>query len=109
MHPLPPPEPPLNDHWITLCVELREPISIEGSDQRAVGYYRSVLVRCAPQDLHDLVARYLSDGIPRWDGSECVVLSANETLAADTWKKLESSPVEGLWHTKGGTWFTSWD
>jgi len=55
------------------------------------------------------VARYLSDGIPRWDGSECVVLSANETLAADTWKKLESSPVEGLWHTKGGTWFTSWD
>ena len=108
MRPLPPPEPPLTDHWITLCVELREPIPIE-PDSRAVGYYRSVLVRCTPQDLYDLVGRYLGEGFARWDLSETVILSSDETLAADTWERLESTQVESIWHTRGRVWFPNWD
>jgi len=95
MRPLPPPQPPLVDHWITLCVELREPLPVEGSDLSSVGYFRSVLTRCAPQDLYDLVARYLSDGSARWDLSERVVLSPEQTLSDDTWERLESTTVTG--------------
>jgi hypothetical protein len=109
MRALPPAEPPLIDHWITLCVALREPTPIDGSDARAVGYYRSVLVRCTPQDLYDLVAAYLSEGSARWDLSESVVLTSDETLSADNWERLESTAVEGIWHARGRAWFTNWD
>ena len=82
---------------------------MEGSDLHAVGYYRAMLVRCAPRDLHDLVARNLSDGSARWELSEHVVLSSDQTLSDETWERLESAGVEGIWHAKGRAWFPSWD
>jgi hypothetical protein len=78
------------------CREVREPIPIEGSDQYAVGYFRDVSSVAAPHDLHDLVERYVSDGSPRWELSDKVVLSADETLPAEAWETLQGSGVEGV-------------
>ncbi len=97
------PEAPLRDHWVVLRVILHTPIEVPG-EAHAVGYYRNLGVRCAPERLKGVLETEVQADTIVWDKtkwSEVVIDELDEIVRERT------IPVkgEGIWYRSGRLFF----
>lgn len=70
MTSFPRPRLPEQDYLVTVCVRLAQPEPIADSSDSAVGYFRVFGIRCAPDEVRNVVMDAVPDGDVVWDDSE---------------------------------------
>ena len=102
------PEAPLEDVWVTVCVELRRPLAVQDGDDMLVGYQQHFGIRCHPSDLGDVLASSIEDGTIRWERTG--TRRVDVTAGFDPGVESRITPVEttGIWYRSGRAFFTAW-
>lgn len=97
------PDAPLRDHWVILQVMLRTPIEVPG-EAHAVGYYRNLGVRCAPERLKRVLETEVKDDTIVWDKTKWSEVAIDEL---DEIVRERTIPVsgEGIWYRSGRLFF----
>ncbi|HEX4954530.1 MAG TPA: hypothetical protein VF017_14150 [Thermoanaerobaculia bacterium] len=94
-------------YWITLCIDLHEPISFEDGEEEAVavGYYRHFGVAASREGrCWELVEADVSDGEVFWP--DCRIREVDvASLGVQVLRRAGDWSAEGIWYRSGRIFF----
>jgi hypothetical protein len=89
-------------------VKLRAPLPVEGGDEgdsAVVGYFRTVGVRCHPDNLKQWIASVAEEDPVDWDDTTWKEVGDIRELDPEVRSRVRLTDGEGVWWTSGRVFF----